>query len=92
MLKSLTSLLSHSVLEDFSIINNAILTNQGNLQRTCYSIQTLFHNCRHSDGRCSCIYNVTHAARRLGMHRRSLQRFLGKRAPQPRGTICDGHG
>jgi len=31
-----------------------------------------------------CDRNVTHASQRLGMHRRSLQRFLGKRAPQPR--------
>jgi two-component system response regulator RegA len=31
-----------------------------------------------------CDRNVTHAAQRLGMHRRSLQRFLGKRAPLPR--------
>jgi two-component system response regulator RegA len=28
---------------------------------------------------CGC--NVTETARRLGMHRRSLQRILGKRAP-----------
>ena len=33
-----------------------------------------------------CDRNVTHASQRLGMHRRSLQRFLGKRAPQPRAA------
>jgi two-component system response regulator RegA len=31
-----------------------------------------------------CGRNVTHTAQRLGMHRRSLQRILGKRAPPPR--------
>ena len=31
-----------------------------------------------------CDRNVTHTAQRLGMHRRSLQRVLGKRAPPPR--------
>ena len=31
-----------------------------------------------------CGRNVTHTAQRLGMHRRSLQRILGKRAPLPR--------
>ena len=38
-----------------------------------------------------CDRNVTHAAQRLGMHRRSLQRFLGKRAPQPR-AVREGAG
>jgi two-component system response regulator RegA len=31
-----------------------------------------------------CGRNVSETARRLGMHRRSLQRILSKRAPQPR--------
>ena len=29
--------------------------------------------------------NVSETARRLGMHRRTLQRIMGKRAPRPRG-------
>ena len=33
---------------------------------------------------CDC--NMTKAAQRLGMHRRSLQRFLSKRAPPPRAA------
>ena len=33
-----------------------------------------------------CDRNMTKAAQRLGMHRRSLQRFLSKRAPPPRAT------
>lgn len=33
-----------------------------------------------------CNRNVTHTAQRLGMHRRSLQRLLSKRAPLPRAT------
>jgi hypothetical protein len=41
-----------------------------------------------------CDRNMTHAAERLGMHRRSLQRFLSKRAPPARAvgatTITDG--
>jgi two-component system response regulator RegA len=32
-----------------------------------------------------CDRNMTRTAQRLGMHRRSLQRFLSKRAPQVRG-------
>jgi two-component system response regulator RegA len=32
-----------------------------------------------------CGHNVSEAARRLRMHRRSLQRILGKRAPRLRG-------
>jgi two-component system response regulator RegA len=31
-----------------------------------------------------CGRNMTKAAQRLGMHRRTLQRFLSKRAPPPR--------
>ena len=31
-----------------------------------------------------CGRNVTVTAQRLGMHRRSVQRILSKRAPQPR--------
>ena len=33
-----------------------------------------------------CDRNVSHAAQRLGMHRRSLQRILGKRAPPLRAS------
>lgn len=33
-----------------------------------------------------CGRNVSKTAQRLGMHRRTLQRILGKRAPSPRGT------
>ena len=33
-----------------------------------------------------CDRNMTRAAARLGMHRRSLQRLLSKRAPPPRAT------
>lgn len=40
-------------------------------------IQRIFEQC----GR-----NVSKTAQRLGMHRRTLQRILGKRAPSPRGT------
>lgn len=44
-------------------------------------IQRIFEQC----GR-----NVSETARRLRMHRRSLQRVLGKRAPRPRGyERCD---
>jgi two-component system response regulator RegA len=46
------------------------------LNRTCWEhVMRIFEQCDR---------NVTHAARRLGMHRRSLQRFLSKRAPPPR--------
>ena len=31
--------------------------------------------------------NVSEAARQLGMHRRSLQRMLSKRAPHPRRLL-----
>jgi two-component system response regulator RegA len=34
-----------------------------------------------------CGHNVSEAARRLRMHRRSLQRLLSKRAPYPRGML-----
>jgi two-component system, response regulator RegA len=34
-----------------------------------------------------CDRNVTQTAQRLGMHRRSLQRFLGKRAPPARAPV-----
>ena len=34
-----------------------------------------------------CDRNMSHTARRLGMHRRSLQRILGKRAPLPRASL-----
>jgi two-component system response regulator RegA len=48
------------------------------LNRTCWEyVMRIFEQCDR---------NVTHTARRLGMHRRSLQRFLGKRAPQPRAA------
>ena len=33
-----------------------------------------------------CDRNMTKAAQRLGMHRRSLQRFLSKRAPLARAA------
>ena len=39
-----------------------------------------------------CDRNMTRAAARLGMHRRSLQRFLSKRAPPPRATIPANEG
>ena len=46
------------------------------LNRTCWEhVMRIFEQCDR---------NVTHAARRLGMHRRSLQRILSKRAPPPR--------
>ena len=46
------------------------------LERVCWEhVMRVFEQCDR---------NVTHAAQRLGMHRRSLQRFLGKRAPLPR--------
>ena len=46
------------------------------LHRTCWEHVTRIYE--------QCDRNMTQAARRLGMHRRSLQRFLAKRAPQPR--------
>jgi two-component system response regulator RegA len=33
-----------------------------------------------------CERNVSRTAKMLGMHRRTLQRMLGKRAPQPRAA------
>jgi two-component system, response regulator RegA len=46
------------------------------IERACWEhIQRIFEQC----GR-----NRTETARRLGMHRRSLQRMLAKRAPRPR--------
>jgi two-component system response regulator RegA len=33
-----------------------------------------------------CDRNISEASRRLGLHRRSLQRILAKRAPRPRGS------
>jgi two-component system response regulator RegA len=52
------------------------------IERVCWEhIQRIFEQC----GR-----NVSETARRLGMHRRSLQRVLGKRAPRARGyERCD---
>jgi two-component system, response regulator RegA len=48
------------------------------LSRTCWEhVMRVYEQCDR---------NVTHTAQRLGMHRRSLQRFLGKRAPQARAT------
>lgn len=44
--------------------------------RVCWEhVQRVFEQCDR---------NVTETARRLGMHRRSLQRMLSKRAPRPR--------
>jgi two-component system response regulator RegA len=52
------------------------------LSRTCWEhVMRIFEQCDR---------NVTHAARRLGMHRRSLQRFLSKRAPLPRAPQAPG--
>ena len=46
------------------------------LSRTCWEhVMRIYEQC----GR-----NVSHTAQRLGMHRRSLQRMLSKRAPLPR--------
>ena len=43
------------------------------LSRTCWEhVMRVYEQCNR---------NVTHTAQRLGMHRRSLQRLLGKRAP-----------
>jgi two-component system response regulator RegA len=49
------------------------------IQRICWEhVQRILAQCdRH----------VTEAARRLRMHRRSLQRILSKRAPRPRGPV-----
>ncbi len=48
------------------------------LHRTCWEhVMRVYEQC----GR-----NMTKAAARLGMHRRSLQRFLSKRAPPPRAA------
>jgi two-component system response regulator RegA len=46
------------------------------LSRTCWEHVMRIHE--------QCDRNVSETARRLGMHRRSLQRVLGKRAPLPR--------
>ena len=46
------------------------------LGRTCWEHIMRLHE--------QCGRNVTHTAQRLGIHRRSLQRILGKRAPLPR--------
>lgn len=46
------------------------------LSRTCWEhVMRIYEQCDR---------NVTHTAQRLGMHRRSLQRVLGKRAPPAR--------
>ena len=46
------------------------------LNRTCWEhVMRVYEQCNR---------NVSHTARRLGMHRRSLQRLLSKRAPLPR--------
>lgn len=46
------------------------------LSRTCWEhVIRVYEQCNR---------NVTHTAQRLGMHRRSLQRLLSKRAPLPR--------
>jgi two-component system response regulator RegA len=46
------------------------------LSRTCWEhIMRVYEQCNR---------NVSHTAQRLGMHRRSLQRLLSKRAPSPR--------
>ena len=50
------------------------------LNRTCWEhVMRIYEQCDR---------NVSHAARRLGMHRRSLQRMLGKRAPPLRASTC----
>ncbi len=50
------------------------------LSRTCWEhVMRIYEQCDR---------NVSHAARRLGMHRRSLQRMLGKRAPPLRASTC----
>jgi two-component system response regulator RegA len=51
------------------------------LHRTCWEhVMRVYEQCDR---------NMTHAARRLGMQRRSLQRFLSKRAPAPRALPPD---
>jgi two-component system response regulator RegA len=51
------------------------------LNRTCWEhVMRIYEQCDR---------NVTRTAQRLGMHRRSLQRFLGKRAPQARAPVED---
>ncbi len=48
------------------------------LSRTCWEhVMRIYEQCDR---------NVSHAAQRLGMHRRSLQRILGKRAPPLRAS------
>ena len=49
------------------------------LSRTCWEhIMRIYEQCDR---------NMSHTARRLGMHRRSLQRLLSKRAPVPRALL-----
>ena len=49
------------------------------LHRTCWEhVMRVYEQCDR---------NMTKAAQRLGMHRRSLQRFLSKRAPPARATV-----
>ena len=49
------------------------------LHRTCWEhVMRIYEQCDR---------NMTQAAERLGMHRRSLQRFLSKRAPPPRAEV-----
>jgi two-component system response regulator RegA len=51
------------------------------LHRTCWEhVMRIYEQCDR---------NMTRAAARLGMHRRSLQRFLSKRAPPPRAATAD---
>ena len=51
------------------------------LQRICWEhIQRILAQCGH---------NLSEAARRLRMHRRTLQRILSKRAPHPRACNWD---
>jgi two-component system response regulator RegA len=51
------------------------------LHRTCWEhVMRIYEQCDR---------NMTRAAARLGMHRRSLQRFLSKRAPPPRASTAD---
>ena len=52
------------------------------LHRTCWEhVMRVYEQCDR---------NMTRAAERLGMHRRSLQRFLSKRAPPPRAGMTSG--
>jgi two-component system, response regulator RegA len=49
------------------------------LSRTCWEhVMRIYEQCDR---------NVSHTAQRLGMHRRSLQRLLSKRAPVPRALL-----